>query len=399
MSLYDGNQLPENPTSNFQLLVSMMYTLLMAFLLSLGGFAAWATSRRLRRSTNAQAEEGCECNSIGQSLNPTEYMHDLVQKRNAIVRGLLAFIPAVYSLAHLYANSLHSSANYSTGNIFFSALIAYSALYMGKTLQQLVADSDHMDTTKAVYESLYMLASTFDRLRLHPRPAASTPSGGRSIFADVEDAMPTPDTGRGSTPTWRSPWVLFNVFLAIGAQDDARTWPTFSCWLGRFQLSSFMVFVPSRDSLWAEVLNLCILPAWIRAMLYGKHHHNNDADDLQAKGIRQFVQAGDDEYRVGYAYWLYSQDKSIRTITGSMLVSDGVADEMALAGCRSGKLYYTAEAYMSALSKYVASSLSPASGPAAAAAGPDARDGMGPIPLLTFVTRYVQQVDAYTPTL
>lgn len=173
--MYDGNQLPENLTSNLQLVVSLVYTRMVAFFLSLGGFAAWATSKQLTRPQDAKGGDGTIQLAIGQSRHPTEYMRELVQKRNAIIRGLLAFIPLVFSLAHLYTSSLHRSTIYGTGQVVYGALVAFAALYMGKTLQQLVLDSDHMDTTKAVYESLYMLASAFDRLSMH-KPPPTVPS-------------------------------------------------------------------------------------------------------------------------------------------------------------------------------------------------------------------------------
>jgi hypothetical protein len=215
MALYDGNQLPENPTSVFQLVVSLMYTLMMLFNMSMGGFAAWATQKRL-------LSKGGGSLASGQSQHPTHYMSDLVHKRNTICRGLLAFIPAVFSLAHLYTSSLHSSRMYSAGNVVFAALLGYSAFFMGKTLQQLVVESDRMDTTKAVYESLYMLANGYDRLRRHkpqtPDNAATAPVEG--IFDHVEDAR-SPSEGKKARPAGQQPWVLFNVFLAIAAQDDA----------------------------------------------------------------------------------------------------------------------------------------------------------------------------------
>jgi hypothetical protein len=164
MALYDGNQLPESPTSTFQLLVSLMYALMMTFYMSMGGFAAWASNRQLAHSPCGKEADASSCATMGQLQHPTHYMSDLLHKHNAISRGLLAFIPAVFSLAHLYTSSLHSSTLYSAGNVIFAALLGYSAFFMGKTLQQLVADADRMDTTKAVYESLYMLSSTFDRL-------------------------------------------------------------------------------------------------------------------------------------------------------------------------------------------------------------------------------------------
>lgn len=347
MDLYDGNQLPENLTSNFQMLVSIWYTLMMVFFLSLGGFAAWATSHRLTRSSDEEkAADGPVQPAIGQSKHPSEYMSDLVRKRNAIVRGLLAFIPTAFSLAHLYTGSLHSSRNYGTGQVVYAALVAFAASYMGKTLQQLVLDSDHMDTTKAVYESLYMLASSFDRLSMHK------PARIKGIFCKAQEALPEPGTGRGSSPAWRSHWVLFNVFLAIGAQDDARIWPMFSVWLSRFQLSNFLVYVPKTDNLFREIWELCFWPTWWIALL-PLRAVKSLLDSLNEWRTVAPSDASSSRYNVAYACWLFSQDKHVRTITGSMVVKQGMADEVTLAGCRSRKLYYAAEAYVSTLSAHV----------------------------------------------
>lgn len=215
--LYDGNQLPENPTSNFQLLVSVLYTLMMTFYMSLGAFAAWATQKRLAPS--ATGDDSCACSTAGLLQHPTHYMSDLVHKRNSICRGLLAFIPAAYSLAHLYTSSLHSSSLYSAGNVIFAALLGYSAFFMGKTLQTLVSDSDRMDTTKAVYESLYMLASACDQL--------SRRNDDVNIFKVVVRSQPK-DQSTLLQAAWQQPRVLFNVFLALAVQDDARLWPMFT---------------------------------------------------------------------------------------------------------------------------------------------------------------------------
>lgn len=354
MSLYDGNQLPENLTSNFQLLVSLVYTLMMVFFLCLGGFATWATSRQLTRPQDAKGGDGTTQLAIGQSRHPTEYMSELVQKRNAIVRGLMAFIPAVFSLVHLYTSSLHSSTIYGTGQVVYGALLAYAALYMGKTLQQLVLDSDHMDTTKAVYESLYMLASAFDRLRLHPRSKVP------GIFDEAQGALPVPGSGRGSTPAWRSPWVLYNVFVGIGAQDDARLWPMFSAWLGRFQLSNFLVYVPGSDTLLSEVLEFCLWPTWLVALSEPGRpdaHYKARQEKLRDGAKPKPTCRDRKRYNVAYAYWLFSQDKLVRTITGSMVVNQGVADEVTLAGCRSRNLYFAAKAYMDTLTAHVVKNL------------------------------------------
>lgn len=337
MALYDGNQLPENPTSNFQLAVSLLYTLMMAFYMSMGAFAAWASQKRLAHAPyEAGAAEGCA--AAGQLQHPTHYMSDLVHKRNAICRGLLAFIPATYSLVHLYTNSLHASNVYSAGNVVYAALVGYSAFFVGKTLQQLVADSDHMDTTKAVYESLYMLSSAYDRLRLHQ------PVSGKGIFTDLHDAQQANANTPSRFPAWRKPWVLFNVFLAIAAQDDGRLWPMFSVWLRRFQLSSLTVLLPASAMMRGEVWELLLWPAWLKMLL------PYPAGCLDFKKHQTWLT------NTSYAYWLYSQDQSVRTITGSM-VHQGISDEMLMAGHRSDKLYFTAVAYISVLTQHVVGNL------------------------------------------
>lgn len=341
MALYDGNQLPENPTSTFQLLVSLLYALMMTFYMSLGGFAAWATNKQLAHSPCDKACEGCT--TIGQLQHPTHYASDLVHKHNAITRGLLAFIPAVFSLAHLYTSSLHSSTLYSAGNVIFAALLGYSAFFMGKTLHQLVGDADRMDTTKAVYESLYMFASTYDRLCRHDPP--NKPDG---IFYEMEQAR-TPDEAAGrkpSSPAWQSPWVLLNNFLAVAAQDDARVWAMFSAWMCRFQMSNLTMGLPSTDTMRREVWDFLVWPAWLKALLPEWARHT--CDDARHKVWLT---------NVGLAYWLYSQNKTVRTITGSMVVQQGIMDEMLLAGCRSHQLFYTASGYLRTLSDHVVKNL------------------------------------------
>lgn len=328
--LYDGNQLPENPTSTFQLVVSMLYTLMVTFFFSMGGLAAWASSKRLTAPDDGGS-------TTGQLQHPTHFMSDLVHKRNSICRGVLAFIPAAYSLAHLYTSSLHSSSLYSAGNVIFAALLAYSATYMGRILQTLVADSDRMDTTKAVYESLYMLASAFDRLCLHTPKKPINPDD-KGIFAKVADAQPTNGTKREQA-AWQHPWVLFNVFLALAVQDDARLWPMFSTWIRKLRELALLVWVPADPSFWGEILDWC-MPTW--------------AGQLTWKGWNKcHEQSPVSPTHVAYAYWLYSQNQRIRTITGSMVVNNGIFDELKLAGYRSRELYYTAMAYIDTLTDHV----------------------------------------------
>jgi fatty acid desaturase len=138
MAIYDGNQLPESPTSKFQMVVSVAYTLLAFGLMGYGALAVLA------------AQE-----VISSELHATQYMRRLVRKRNAIVRGMLAFIPATFSLGHLYTSSMHNGSLYGASNVFYVAIFAFATSYLGGALKQVVADSSHMDTTKAVHEVLY----------------------------------------------------------------------------------------------------------------------------------------------------------------------------------------------------------------------------------------------------
>jgi hypothetical protein len=188
-----------------------------------------------------------------------------------------------------------------------------------------------------------MLASAFDRLSMHEPPANSTKPG---IFQKAQEALPKPGTGRGSTPAWRSPWVLHNVFLSIGALDDARIWSMLSAWLSRFFLSSFLVYVPWHDTLWQEVWGF--LFTWWAALW---------PPDKSTQEQTASVKGDDRQRNVAYAYWLFSQDKHVRTITGSMVANQGVADEVTLAGCRCRNLYFAAKAYMSTLTEHVTTNL------------------------------------------
>jgi hypothetical protein len=139
MAIYDGNQLPESPTSQFQLGVSILYTVQVLLFMSYGAVAVLAATEQI--STELQA---------------TQYMRRLVRKHNAIVRGMIAFIPATFSLGHLYTSSLHNGSLYSASNAIYVILFAFATSYLGGAMQELVHNSTHMDTTKAVYEVLYL---------------------------------------------------------------------------------------------------------------------------------------------------------------------------------------------------------------------------------------------------
>eukprot|EP00775_Hariotina_reticulata_P004295 gene4295-4547_t len=358
--LYDGNQLPENPTSNLQLLVSLMYTLMMTLYMSLGGFAAWATQKRLILSPCDSGGAESKCSSpVGHLQHPTNYMSDLIRKRNAVCGGLLSFIPAVYSLVHLYTSSLHSSNLYSAGDVILAALLGYSAFFLGQTLQTLVAELDRMDTTKAVYESLYMLASAYDRLerckpKQTPRDRAEQAPDSKSevhtdIFHKVNAAQPEDDT-KQLHAAWRHPWVLFNVFLAIAVQDDAQIWCMFTAWLRTFRESALTVWVPRYPSFWYEIWDW-LKPAWFEALM-------QTWAACPSRGIRTQKERPSARHppwltNVAYGYWLYSRSDSIRTITGSLVLHQGIHDELQLASYRSQQLYAAAAAYIDTLTYHV----------------------------------------------
>lgn len=249
MGVYDGDQLPEQPTSQFQMAVSILYTLFVTVTLSIGGFAVLAAQQKPDQEATANL-----------------YMRILLLKHNAIAHGILAFIPATYSLTHLYTSSLHNGSLYSASNIFFVAVFGFAARYLGEALQALRDDSISMDTTKAVYECLYMLTRCYARLRLHSPPPnglavlsgmPSTVGGTRRTVrlkaAPAQAAAPAPALAGAavnnstvkvqvdnlcskefaSAPrglAWLSPWVLLNVFLAVGCQDDSRLWVMFPKW-------------------------------------------------------------------------------------------------------------------------------------------------------------------------
>jgi hypothetical protein len=242
MGVYDGNQLPEQPTSKFQVAVSILYTLFVSATLSIGGFAVLAAQQKPDQEATANL-----------------YMRMLLVKHNAIAHGILAFIPATYSLTHLYTSSLHNGSLYSASNIFFVAVFGFAARYLGEALQALRDDSICIDTTKAVYECLYMLTRCYARLCPHTggspngkvlsdmpstvpathktvrlealatsQVAAPASKDGSTVAVQVDDLSSEEFARRGLA--WLSPWVLLNVFLAVGCQDDSRLWVMFPKW-------------------------------------------------------------------------------------------------------------------------------------------------------------------------
>jgi uncharacterized membrane protein len=140
MAIYDGNHLPESPTAMLQMAVLVVYTLLVFLLMGYGAIAVLAAQ-----------------NTISSELQAQEYMRRLVRKHNAVVRGMIAFIPATFSLAHLYTSSLHNGSLYSASNVLYLDVFGFATSHLGGAMQQVVADSNHMDSTKAVYELLYFL--------------------------------------------------------------------------------------------------------------------------------------------------------------------------------------------------------------------------------------------------
>jgi hypothetical protein len=138
MAIYDGNQLPESPTSMFQMVVSVFYALLVFLLMSYGAVGILAAQ-----------------DALSLDMPATQYMRRLVRKHNAVVRGVIGFIPATFSLAHLYTSSLHNGSLYSASNVFYVAIFGFATSYLGAALKELIVNATQMDAIKAVYELLF----------------------------------------------------------------------------------------------------------------------------------------------------------------------------------------------------------------------------------------------------
>jgi hypothetical protein len=144
--IYDGSLLPLVPASTLQVLVSWLYATFVFVVMGVGAFAV----------------------SVQQKLDldspPNIFMQRLLWKRHALGLGILAFIPATFSLVHLFTSSLHNFNIYNATNIVFAAVLLYGAKYLSEAMQQCMDESAHMDTYKAVYESLYMCANRAEKV-------------------------------------------------------------------------------------------------------------------------------------------------------------------------------------------------------------------------------------------
>lgn len=93
MGVYDGNQLPESPTSKFQMTVSILYALFVSVMMAIGAFAVLGVQQKPEKEVPVNL-----------------YMRLVLKKHNTVAHGILAFIPATYSLTHLYTNSLYNGS-------------------------------------------------------------------------------------------------------------------------------------------------------------------------------------------------------------------------------------------------------------------------------------------------
>jgi hypothetical protein len=161
-----------------------------------------------------------------------KYMRLVLKKHNAVAHGILAFIPATYSLTHLYTNSLHNGSLYTASNIVYVAVFGFAAKYLGEALQALRDDAINLDTIKAVYECLFMLTRCCARLQQHVAVDGAL-SGSHQA---AKQTMPTHIKDNDAVKhhpcnrAWECPSVLLNVFLALGTQDDSRLWVMLPAW-------------------------------------------------------------------------------------------------------------------------------------------------------------------------
>jgi hypothetical protein len=190
---YDGSILPHVPASILQLCVSCIYTTFVFAIMGLGAFAVSSQQK------------------LDLDLPPNVFMQRLLWKHHGLMLGMLAFIPATFSLVHLYTNSMHNYNLYSATNIVFAAVLSFGAKYLSGSMQQLVEESCHMDTLKAIYETLFMCCRRAKLVcdcthvpelhtKLHEQPWADQDTTG-------------------------SPYVKQNVFAAPALQDEGHFWP------------------------------------------------------------------------------------------------------------------------------------------------------------------------------
>lgn len=144
--IYDGSLLPLVPASTLQVFVSWLYATFVFVVMGMGAFAVSAQQK------------------LDLDSPPNIFMQRLLWKRHALGLGILAFIPATFSMVHLFTNSLHNFSIYNATNIVFVAVLSYGAKYLSEAMQQCMDESAHMDTYKAAYESLYMCANRAERV-------------------------------------------------------------------------------------------------------------------------------------------------------------------------------------------------------------------------------------------
>jgi hypothetical protein len=192
--VYDGSLLPSVPASQLQLLASLLYATFVLVVMGMGAFAVSAQQK------------------LDLDLRPHVFLHRLLLKRHALGLGILAFIPATFSLVHLFTSSLHNYNIYNATNIVFAAVLSYGAKYLSEAMQQCMEESTHMDTCKAVYETLYMCAYRAERvLGCKSFPQLKQQN---QLLADVK-------------PT-ESGYTQQEVFAALALQDSRHYWAHFS---------------------------------------------------------------------------------------------------------------------------------------------------------------------------
>ncbi|WIA20534.1 hypothetical protein OEZ85_004929 [Tetradesmus obliquus] len=209
---------------------------------------------------------------------------------------MIAFIPATYALGHLYTSSLHNGSLYSASNVFYVAIFAFSTSYLRGAMQQVVNDSGHMDSTKAVYELLYFLT----------RCCAKLSSGPRPLLHCMREAPGDRCNETFANKAWRSPWVMLNCFLSIACQDDSRIWGQFLGWFRRRHTTSMLDYVPSPS--------------------------NN--------GL------------TGYAYWLFSQDGNVYNYTGSVILREAIPEKLSIASYSTREMYPAAHRFLTEMSRH-----------------------------------------------
>ena len=275
---YAGNLLPTLHTSMFQWWVSLVYAVFTCCIFLLGALAVASAQKDLNRE-----------------IPPHRYMRLLVRKHNAIVHGVLVFIPACYCVAHLFTTSLHNGNLFSSSQVILVAILGFAAQYLGQTLTQLVRDSDAMDVKKVAYESLYLCAVFAERLRLHSRGESG---GVRDLSVrDLEQLISGVTDCKSITQ---------DIFLLTASSDDSRLWRGYWRWL-----CSKVVGI-----------NCC-------------------------QGQAQ----------TPHGFWLFSQDNNIRTYTGFMLVNNDIPKTMGIASYHAQKLYYAAWQYIAVVSQLFQSKL------------------------------------------